>query len=51
MTTNETRNLSKEECDNLGISYNLVSIYPWENVEEELRELNDYTEFLEDKKL
>ena len=51
MTTNETRNLSKEECDNLGISYNLVSSYPWENVEEELRELNDYTEFLEDKKL
>ena len=51
MTTNETKNLSKEECDNLGISYNLVSIYPWENVEEELRKLNDYTEFLEDKKL
>ena len=51
MTTNETKNLSKEECDNLGISYNLVSIYPWENDEEELMELNNYTEFLEDKKL
>ena len=51
MTTNETKNLSKEECDNLGISYNLVSIYPWENVEEELMELNKYTDFLEEKKL
>ena len=49
MTTNETKNFSKEECDNLGISYNLVSIYPWENVEEELMELNNYTEFMEDK--
>ena len=51
MTTNETKNLSKEECDNLGINYNLVSIYPWENVEEELMELNNYTEFMGDKKL
>ena len=40
MTTNETKNLSKEECDKLGISYNLVSVYPWENIEEELMELN-----------
>ena len=51
MITNETKNLSKEECDNLGISYKLVSIYPWENVEEELMELNKYTDFLEGKKL
>lgn len=29
MTTNETKNLSKEECEHLGINYNLVSVYPW----------------------
>ena len=41
MTTNETKNLSKEECEDLGISYEIVSIYPWENVAEELMELNN----------
>lgn len=41
MTTNETKEVSKEECECLGINYNLVSVYPWENVEEELFELNN----------
>lgn len=41
MTTNETKEISKEECERLGINYNLVSVYPWENVEEELFELNN----------
>lgn len=41
MTTNETKKLSKEECNKLNINYNLVSIYPWENVTEELYELNN----------
>lgn len=36
MTTNEMKELSKEECDKLNINYNLVSVYPWENVIEEL---------------
>ena len=40
MYTNETKKLSKEECNKLGIDYNLVSVYPWENVTEELFELN-----------
>ena len=40
MTTNETKNVSEKECEKLGISYNLVSVYPWENIEEELFELN-----------
>ena len=40
MTTNEMKELSKEECEKLNINYNLVSVYPWENVEEELKELN-----------
>ena len=41
MTTNETKEMSKEECEQLGINYNLVSVYPWENIEEELFELNN----------
>jgi len=41
MTTNETKELSKEECKQLNIDYNLVSVYPWENVKEELNELNN----------
>lgn len=41
MTTNEMKELSKEECDKLNINYNLVSVYPWENVIEELEELNN----------
>lgn len=40
MTTNETKKISKEECNNLNINYNLVSVYPWENIKEELMELN-----------
>ncbi len=39
-STNETRELNEDECNKLGISYNLVSVYPWENVKEELEELN-----------
>lgn len=41
MTTNETKAVSKEECERIGINYNLVSVYPWENIEEELFELNN----------
>ena len=41
MTTNETKEVSKEKCERLGINYNLVSVYPWENIEEELFELNN----------
>lgn len=40
MTTNEMKELSEEECNKLNINYNLVSVYPWENVTEELKELN-----------
>jgi len=40
MTTNEMKEVSEEECRNLNISYNLVSVYPWENIEEELKALN-----------
>ena len=41
MTTNEAKEVSKEECEKLGINYLLVSVYPWENIEEELFELNN----------
>ena len=40
MTNNETKELSKEKCNELNINYNLVSVYPWENIEE-LDELNN----------
>lgn len=40
MTTNETKELSQEECEKYKIDYHLVSVYPWENVQEELKELN-----------
>lgn len=40
MTTNEMKELSKDECKELDIDYNLVSVYPWENIEEELKALN-----------
>lgn len=40
MTTNETKKVPKEECNNLNINYNLVSVYPWENIKEDLMELN-----------
>ena len=36
MTTNEMKKLSEDECKKLNINYNLVSVYPWENSEEEL---------------
>lgn len=32
--------LNDEECCKLGINYSLVSVYPWENIKEELFELN-----------
>ncbi len=41
MSTNEMKKLSKEECKKLNINYNLVSVYPWENIKEELEELNN----------
>ena len=40
MTTNEMKELTEDECKKLNINYNLVSVYPWENIEEELRALN-----------
>ena len=40
MTTNEMKELSKEECEKLNINYSLVSVYPWEDIEEELEGLN-----------
>ena len=40
MTTNEMKELSKDECRKRNINYNLVSVYPWENIEEELSALN-----------
>lgn len=40
MTTNEMKELSEEKCRKLGINYNLVSVYPWENADEELNALN-----------
>ena len=41
-TTNESKRLTKEECDKLNIDYHKVSVYPWENAKEELEELNEY---------
>ena len=38
--TNEQKNLSKKECEKLNIDYTKVSVYPWENVQGELKELN-----------
>lgn len=40
MTTNETKELDEESCKKKNINYNLVSVYPWENIKEELEELN-----------
>lgn len=40
MTTNEMKELDVEQCKELGINYDLVSVYPWENVKEELEALN-----------
>lgn len=40
MTTNEMKELSQDECKNLNINYHLVSVYPWENIQEELNALN-----------
>ena len=47
ITTNETKNLSRSECDKLGINYDLVSVYPWENIDEELFELNSEFDYQE----
>ncbi len=41
MTTNEMKELPENKCKELNINYSLVSVYPWENVEEELKELNN----------
>lgn len=38
--TNESRKLSKKECDKLNIRWNKVFIFPWESFEEELAMLN-----------
>ena len=38
--TNESMKLSEDMCIKLNIPYKMISIYPWENKEEELRELN-----------
>ena len=35
------KELSKEECNKLNINYNLVSVYLWKSVIEELEELNN----------
>ena len=40
MTTNETKGITEEECKELGIS-NLATIFPWENIDEELFEMNN----------
>lgn len=29
MTTNETKEVSEEDCKRIGINYDLVSVYPW----------------------
>lgn len=41
ISTNEMKELSEDECKELNINYSLVSVYPWENVKEELKELNN----------
>ena len=41
--TNSSKELSKEECEKLGINYDFAPVHPWENVEEELFELNKYS--------
>ena len=35
------KQVGKEKCNELNINYNLVSVYPWKNIEEELDELNN----------
>ena len=40
MTTNETKRLSEKKCNDLILYYNFVSVYPCENIVEELKELN-----------
>lgn len=41
MTTNGMKELSEDECKKLNINYSLVSVYPWENIREKLKELNN----------
>lgn len=43
MLTNSSKELSKEECEKLGINYDFAPVHPWENIEEELFELNKYS--------
>ena len=40
MTTNESKELSVEYCNTLNIDYTLISLYPWENINEELSQIN-----------
>ena len=40
MTTNESKELSVEDCNTLNIDYTLISLYPWENINEELSQIN-----------
>lgn len=46
--TNETEKLSQEECDKLGIK-NKLCVYPWENVEEEVIEVNNSLDYYREK--
>lgn len=38
--TNETKSMNEEECNALEIDYRLITLFPWENVESELKEIN-----------
>lgn len=45
--TNETESLSADECIELGVKEKFV-VYPWENIEEELMEVNASLDCVED---
>ena len=38
--TNETKSLNKKECEGLEIDYRLITLFPWESIEGELKEIN-----------
>ena len=38
--TNETKKLSRDECVQLNIDYEKITLFPWETVEGELKEIN-----------
>ena len=38
--TNETKSLDEKECKKLKIDYRLITLFPWESVEGELKEIN-----------